>query len=223
MGEALLWNRAAALAGTLFLFLLARALLVRTERDAAASADRLHPGRSLVLRCGSFLFLLLPLLIQGFLAIEIRQGAEGAPEIARAADYFRLYRRGLESLRAAARSPASTCTSTSSRPSAGWRSAGSYELENATAAPMARLPFTVGSSFGPVSWSLAGAALEVEEPVRSRRAHPRAAARAGRVGCDVDFSYAATYPRGFSRNGGGAGTFILPAGVLLSTHRGEFC
>ena len=57
---------------------------------------------------------------------------------------------------------------------------GAYELENATAAPMARLPFTLGSSFGPVEWSVEGAARG-RGPVGPGRAHPRAAARAGRA------------------------------------------
>ncbi|MBP7243408.1 ABC transporter permease subunit, partial [Amaricoccus sp.] len=88
-GAALVWNRAAALGGTLFFFVLACTLLVRTERDAAATLDRLQPARVVrgVLRLVPFL--LLPLLIQGFLAIEIRQGFEGSVEVQRAAEYWR--------------------------------------------------------------------------------------------------------------------------------------
>ncbi|MBP9824530.1 MAG: ABC transporter permease subunit [Thermoanaerobaculia bacterium] len=219
-GRALLWNRAAALAVTLFLFLLSRALLVRTERDAAASATRLHRGRLMRASLRLVPFLLLPLLIQGFLAIGIRQGAEGEPEIARAADYFR---RNVAAWSAVEPPRLARIDLRIDLEPAERRMAleGSYELENATAEPMARLPFTLGSSFGTVAWRIEGAAPEVE----------------GRSGLDVltlqrplapgetvrvDFAYEATYPRGFSRNGGGAGTFILPAGVLLSTHRGEF-
>ena len=101
--------------------------------------------------------------------------------------------------------------------------AGSYALVNDTpAADTAWLPFTVGSSFGPVVWSLAGAALAVEsrsglDIVTLPQPLPPGA------GLRLDFAYDATYPRGFTRNcRSGAGTFILPAGVLLSTHRGEF-
>ncbi|MEO8197213.1 MAG: ABC transporter permease subunit [Thermoanaerobaculia bacterium] len=219
-GEALLWNRGAALAATLFFFVLARTLLVRRERDAAATQDRLHPAR--LARAGLRLapFLLLPLLIQGFLAIGIRQGAEGAPAVARAAAYFEQNATTWGDFAPPAITRIELALDL--EPAEHRMSVvGSYELDNATAAPMTRLPFTVGQSFGPVAWSVEGAAIAVE----------------GRSGLEVltlprpllpgerlrlDFAYEAIYPRGFNRNGGGTGTFILPAGVLLSTHRGEF-
>jgi hypothetical protein len=126
---------------------------VRTERDAAATLDRLQPARVVrgVLRLVPFL--LLPLLIQGFLAIEIRQGFEGSVEVQRAAEYWRSnvatwkdfvppeitridLRLDLE--------PSERRMSV----------AGSYALVNDTQEPMRWLPFTIGSSFGPVVWSL---------------------------------------------------------------------
>lgn len=219
-GEALVWNRAAALARTLFFFVLARTLLVRTERDAVASADRLRPGR--LVRAGLRLapFLLLPLLVQGFLAIEIRDGFEGEAESQRADEYQRLYRATWEAF--APPEIARIDLRLDLEPAARHMAvSGSYDLVNATPEAMRWLPFTVGSSFEPVSWSLAGAALAVESRSGLDLLTLPAPLAPG-ASMRLDFSYVATYPRGFTRNGGGAGTFILPAGVMLSTHRGEF-
>ena len=219
-GEALAWNRAAALGGALFFFALSRALLVRTERDAAASCDRLRPSRVArgLLRLTPFL--LLPLMIQGFLAIQIRQGFQGESEAQRQAEYWR---RNVATWKEVAPPEIRRIDlRLDLEPADRWMEViGTYELVNATPEAMRWLPFTVGGSFGQVSWRAAGSPLAVES----------------RSGLDVltlpqplppgasmllDFAYQATYPRGYTRNGGGAGTFILPAGVMLSTLRGEF-
>lgn len=219
-GEALVWNRTAALAGTLFFFMLARTLLVRTERDAVANAGRLGAGRLTRSALCLAPFALLPLLVQGFLAIEIRDGFEGDVESQRAADYQRRYRATWEEF--VPPDIARIDLRLDLEPGARHMAvAGSYELVNATPEAMRWLPFTVGSSFEPVAWSVAGAPIAVES--RSGLdllTLPEPLAPGTSV--QLDFSYEATYPRGFTRNGGGVGTFILPAGVMLSTHRGEF-
>lgn len=219
-GEALLWNRAAALALTVFLFAVAFTFLTRTERDATATLDRLRPRRLSrgALRLAPFA--LMPLLIGGFLGIQVRTGFEGEAAEERAEEYWR--QNVATWSRVAPPEVTRIDLKLDLEPSERrMRVEGSYAVINSTGEPMPGLPFTVGASFEKVFWTLDGkpvtpddrAGLHVLTPPR-----PLAPGETARVG----FAYAATYPRGINRNGGGASTFILPAGVLLSTHRGEF-
>ncbi len=101
------------------------------------------------------------------------------------------------------------------------RVAGTYLLVNRGARPVSRLPVTTGFSFRDIAWRVDGIAA-------------RAVDRAGLHVIDLPapllpgesmrlgFSYRAVYPEGYSRNGGSLHAFILPAGALLSTIRGEF-
>lgn len=219
-GGALLWNRAAAAALTAFLFAVAFTFLTRTERDAAATLDRLRPRRLArgALRLAPFA--LMPLLIGGFLGIQVRTGFQGETATERAEERWRQNAASW----GGAVPPAVTHLDVKLdlEPSERrMRVAGTYAVVNPTGEPMRRLPFTVGASFEKVFWTLDGVPVEAEDRTGLHVLAPREPLAPGRK-ARVGFSYAAVYPRGFTRNGGGAGTFILPAGVLLSTHRGDF-
>ena len=216
---ALMLNRAAALAFAVFLFAIAFTFLTRTERDAVAALYRLRPVRWLrgALRLAPFA--LLPVLISGFLAIQVRTGFQG--EVAE--ERSRAYRRQNVATWRDVAPPAIAHVDVrlALEPSARrLRAEGSYAVVNQTGEPMRWLPFTVGPSFDEVAWTLDGAPVVAEERAGlhiltpERPLPPGATARVG-------FAYTAIHPRGITRNGGGTNTFILPAGVLLST-RGDF-
>ncbi len=217
---ALLLNRAAAVAVTLLLFAVAFTFFNRIERDAVATLDRMRPKGLFrgALRLAPFA--LMPVLVIGFLGIQVRTGFQGEEADEYAKEYWR---RNVAAWRNVAPPEMARIGIKLDLEPAGrrMRVEGEYDVVNRTGEPMGRLPFTVGRSFEKVSWTLDGAPAEptdraglhilaLREPLR-----PGGTARVG-------FAYSATYPKGITRNGGGTGTFILPAGVLLSTHRGEF-
>jgi hypothetical protein len=96
---------------------------------------------------------------------------------------------------------------------------GVYTMINETSSSLTQLPFTVHAANSPVRWTLNGnsvlsddrSGLHILDIGRSLAPGDSLA---------VGFGYTLVAPRGMSRNGGGAGTFITSAGALLST-RGE--
>ncbi|HSF39832.1 MAG TPA: ABC transporter permease subunit [Thermoanaerobaculia bacterium] len=219
-GGALLWNRAAAVAVAVFLFAVAFTFFPRTERDAVTTLDRLRPRRLFYGALRLAPFALMPLLIGGFLGIQVSAGFQGETAEARAKEGWRqnVVRWHGVTPPEITRINLKLDLEPSGRR---MRVRGTYAVINPTGEPMRRLPFTVGPSFEKVSWTLDGAPVTADDHNGLQVLSPREPLAPGGT-AHVGFAYAATYPKGFTRNGGGASTFILPAGVLLSTHRGEF-
>lgn len=219
-GPALLLNRFLALVFTTFFATVALTFFRRTERDATAMIHRIsarHLARS-ALRLAPFA--LMPLLIGGFLGIQVRDGFEGGPARQRAESY------GSDNVAAwrPVEPPRLTHIEVAldlEPAERGMRVAGTYRLVNGTVAPMPVLPITVGGAFEGVRWSIRGVAVPSEDRAGLHLVALPTPLLPGDT-LNLGFSYHATYPRGVSRNGGGAATFILPAGVLLATNRGEF-
>lgn len=92
--------------------------------------------------------------------------------------------------------------------------AGTYRLDNDTATRLVGIPFTVGRGFEGVAWSVDG-----EPAVHEERSglHVVALSTPARPGgrLRVGFSYSVEVPAGSTRNGGGARSFVLPAGVFV--------
>jgi ABC-2 type transport system permease protein len=216
-GEALLLNRLLALGMALALLVGARYLYQRTERDPIAARGR-RSAQSRRQRASRFILraaplIVLPLFTGTFLAIRV-QNAYDAPRVTRQAvmpapplpnariDHVDASIKVLPSQRRLIVN-------------------GAYDLVNRTNEPLATLPFTVPPSFGPVSWHVDGAPLY---PTRTagRVALPLAQALLPGARVRVSFAYEAQINAGISRNGGAVDAFVLPAGVLLSTHRGDF-
>ncbi len=214
-GRALLLNRAAAAAGAVFLLVLAAAVATRTERDAAAALGRLRPTRLLrgALRLAPVAA--LPALLSGLLADQVRTGFQGAAAQTADEEYWR---RNVATWRDLA-PPAVTHLDLrlALDPAARQlRAAGTFVVANPTTEPLRWLPFTVGPSLGEVAWTLDGAAAVPEDRAGLHILTPQRPLAPG-AAVRVGFSYTATQPRGITRNGGGARSFLLPAGVLLST------
>lgn len=219
-GGALMLNRVAAVAVTLLLFAVAFTFFNRIERDAVAAVDRMRPRRLFrgALRLAPFA--LMPVLVIGFLGIQVRTGFQGEEADEYAKEYWR---RNVAVWRNVAPPEIARIGVQLDLEPAGrkMRVRGEYAVVNRTGEPMSRLPFTVGRSFEKVFWTLDGVPAVPTDRAGLHVLTPRAALRPGET-ARVGFSYSATYPKGITRNGGGVSTFIVPAGVLLSTHRGEF-
>jgi len=219
-GEALVLNRLLALGLALALFGVARLWFVRTERDPVASNARRSPtatGR-LVLRASPLV--VLPLFTGMFLAVRVHDAYDGPVTARAAAAYEATNQRRWGSVIPAviqhvditvALDPAHRSLDVD----------GTYDLVNRTAAPMTTLPFTVPLSFGRVAWQVRGVATT---PIGADGLQvltlpaPLAPGETVRVG----FRYEARINDGVSRNGGPVDAFVLPSGILLSTHRGDF-
>ncbi len=222
-GSALLLNRAVAVGAAVFLFALAFLFLPRTERDAAATLHRLRPEWLFRRALRLAPFALMPLLAGSFLGIQVRDGYQGQAAEERSEERSgEIGRRNVHDWHgvvpaAVERMDLKLDLEPAERR---LRVDGTYSVVNATGEPMRRLPYTIGFSFGTVSWTVDGEPVPAEDrdglQILTLR-EPLAPGGTARVG----FAYDLHHPRGISRNGGGADSFILPAGVLLSTHRGE--
>ncbi len=177
-GGALMLNRAGAMALAVFLFAIAFTFLTRTERDAVATFERLRPARLLrgALRLAPFA--LMPVLVLGFLGIQVRTGFQGEMAEERAREHWR---RNVATWRDVV--PADIThldVKLDLEPSERrMRVQGTYSMVNATGEPMRWLTFTVGESFGKVAWTMNGRPVTPDD--RGRSAHPDAgeAAAAG--------------------------------------------
>ncbi|MEM6647548.1 MAG: ABC transporter permease subunit [Bacteroidota bacterium] len=219
-GTPLLLNRLLMLALAVLFFAIAHRAFVRTERDATATVHRLAPrqiARTLV-RVAPFA--LAPLLLGGYLGYEIDRGFQGEAAQAEAKAYWR------HNVATWKDAPIPTIAALDLNldlypNERRFEADGSYTLVNRTADTLAQLPMTVGLSFGEVAWTLEGNTVEAEDRHGLHLLTLPAPLNPG-DSLAVGFAYAASYPNGFTRNGGGSDHFILPSGVLLSTFRGEF-
>lgn len=98
---------------------------------------------------------------------------------------------------------------------------GAYTMVNPGDSPIDNIPFTLGDGFTEVHWSVDEVAVEQEAlPWLDVLALNRILLPGDTL--SVEFGYTLSQPRGWTRNGGGVGHFILSSGVLLSTIRGDF-
>ena len=219
-GEALLFNRLLMVALGVFFGAVAVLAFPRTERDATATLHRFRPRALFRTVARLAPFALPPLLLGGYIAFRIATGFQG--EAARTwADTY--WQRNVATWSAVAPPRITDIDLTIDLAPKVRRVdvAGTYTLVNRTDAPIVRLPFTVGPSFERVAWTLAGIPIEAEDRDGLHLLIPPAPLLPGDT-VEVGFAYRMVYPRGFTRNGGGARHYILPTGVLLSTLRGEF-
>lgn len=217
-GEALILNRLLALGLAALMLALAVAVLPRTERDPRRAAARRTPRRVALAALRMSPLMVLPVLTAGLLSVRIADGADGAARVEADRAYSELHgSRGVDG--AIIRSvglgvdllPASRTVAVT----------GEYRLVNEGTAPMHGVTFTVPASFGDVAWAVDDAAAQ--STVRAGLHEiPLAAALAVGDSRRIGFRYRAVIPSGYSRNGGGLGSFVLPVAVLLSTHRGDF-
>ncbi len=98
---------------------------------------------------------------------------------------------------------------------------GRFTLSNPNDAPLKRFALTGGFHWTDVTWTMNGKPYTPEDRTSLYAFTPDAPlARGDHV--DVGFSFAGRFPRGVSKNGGGAMEFILPSGVVLTAFGPSF-
>ena len=208
--SAILLNRLTALGAAIFLTMLSVRFFSRQDLDASRVVHRLSP-RSLfrgTLRLVPWA--LLPILTGALLASQVRNGPGSEQAEKRQKDYWR---KNLATYRDY-RSPAiqhldlemELFPETSS-----FTASGSYRFENHMDVPVREIVMTVSASLEEIEWTLDG--RDVEENDRSDL-HVFSLEPALQPGetIELGFSLNGIHPSGVSKNGGGAGTFILPSG-----------
>jgi hypothetical protein len=110
---------------------------------------------------------------------------------------------------------------------------GTYVVRNPHATPMEQIPLTQGAHWRNVKWTLDGKpmdpmkkdSLDPPPTVEDRAglwvftpARPLATGETATIG----FPFDGVFPSGWTRNGGGAGEFILPSGVVLTSFSPSF-
>ena len=92
---------------------------------------------------------------------------------------------------------------------------GRVTLSNQNDAPLKRFALTGGFHWSDVKWTMNGKEYKPENRTSLFAFTPEAPLAPGAT-ADVGFSFEGTFPKGISKNGGGAMEFILPSGVVLT-------
>ncbi|NNE42733.1 MAG: hypothetical protein HKN12_00865 [Gemmatimonadetes bacterium] len=217
---ALLLNRAFYLAVLVFLVAFTVRVFPRRDFDSGATLDRLRPW-PLLKTAFRMLPVALPAIVLGsFLNAQVSDGHQGPAAEKRAEDYWG--RNVLSWIDAPEPELGAVDIAVELDPPERWfRVNGTYHLVNATEETMRRFPMTTGDHFENVSWTLHGEEFEPDDRAGLfvfELASPLAPGDTVVVG----FSHEGTYPKGLSKNGGGAANFVLPAGVVLTSFNTGF-
>lgn len=219
-GRALVLNRLLAVAVAVFLTACAVRVFARRERDAALAWHRLAPRPLLggALRLAPFAA--APLVIGVLLQAAIADGHQGRLAKKRAKDYWR--KNVATWTDAKVPDIAAVEMQLEFEPERrSFTAAGSYRLRNAHQVPLARFPVTPGASWTDLSWTLDGAPAAPEDRAGLLVFQPeRPLVPGGELA--LGFSYRATFPSGVTRDGGGAGEFVLPSGIVLTSFTTSF-
>jgi len=100
-------------------------------------------------------------------------------------------------------------------------SKGSMTLSNYHEAPLRAFALTGGRHWTKPTWTLNGKPYKPEDRTSLFVFTPERPLAPGETAV-VGFSYQGDFPKGISRNGGGAGEFILPSGVVLTAFGPSF-
>jgi hypothetical protein len=218
--RALLLNRAFYLAVMVFLVALTVRVFPRREHDSGNSLDRLRPG-SLLRTAWRMAPVAVPVIVLGVLLhVQVGQGWQGQAAEKREQDYWGRNVNTWKERRTPQVGGADVDLTLEPR-GRHFRVRGWYDLVNAEDQPMARFPMSVGDHFENIEWTLDGEAFTPEERARLfvfELREPLAPGDTVRVG----FSHEGRFPKGITKNGGGAPNFVLPAGVVLTSFSSGF-
>ncbi len=191
----------------------------RQDRDAIRVMHRMRPAalRGSLMRAAPAL--IVPLIAGGMLWRQIEKGPDSGPMDKKAKDYWK---KNLATWRdAALPALAAVDMDLALEPAdRSWTVKGTYVLVNKHDRKLDKVPVTVSPSWHDLKWTMNGVAytpdtaslLHVFTPPR-----PLMPGDTLRVG----FSYVGQ-ETGASRNGGGAGEFVLPTGVVMTSFSPRF-
>jgi len=100
-------------------------------------------------------------------------------------------------------------------------SKGTYTLVNTHDFTMTQVPLTRGLHWKHAKWTMNGAAYEPEDRMALMVFTPDPPLAPGDT-MTIGFEFDGNFPDGITKNGGGAGEFILPSGVVLTSFSPSF-
>lgn len=225
-------NRLLVLAVSVVLVALALRLYPRRTSDARGVVDRFFPAR--LIRAS------LPILLLGVPAIAVattllvamRRGPEGGPAVNLAKDYWK------QNTATWKDAPFPSLDKVKAKvdlfpQSRSFHIQGEYLLRNRSANTMDAMALTIRPHLKVSSWTVDGAPMK---PVKTFELGPRPSLenRSGLLvirpakpvppdgTCAVTFELDGALPDGWSKNQTGAGQFVLPSGIVLTSFDGSF-
>jgi ABC-2 type transport system permease protein len=217
---AIILNRVFVLGLAVLFIALAMRLFRRSDQDAGRLMHRLYPASLLRSVLWIVPFAIVPLVVGIALYAEVYQGAEG--DVARKAqkDYWRKNLATWKDVPLPALSAVDVDLELEPAEQS-FRVSGTFQLVNLRKFPLRQFPLTGGDHWENVTWTLDGADYEPENHSRLYIFTPDGELAPGKK-VRVGFSFSGRFPKGISKNGGGASEFILPAGVVLTSFTPSF-
>ena len=230
MWEAIATNRMLMLALAAFFVVATLQLWPRRMPDIRAVADRTKPWPLFRAALVPVLAAIPVLVIGIYAGLSVRSGYEGSPQRDAQKAYWKRNSETWED----APFPALDKVDGEVKLFPETRSlevAATYVLRNPHLKPMAEVPITVGSHFTSSDWTVEGVAADPEKrdqplPAIENRSGlyvvipSKPLARNETV--TISFRLKGEFPKGWSRTGAGAGEFLLPSGVVLTSFSTSF-
>ena len=226
------WNRILTLSATVVLVALALRFYPRRISDARGDTDRFRPLRLLHRSLPIFGLALPALVIAGGMLMAMRRGPEGGPAVSRAKDYWKQNVFTWKNAPVAALDKVKATVDLYPQ-TRSFKVKGEYLLRNRGQDTMDALALTVRSHLRVEKWTIDEIEITPVKPIE-RGERPSIEDRSGLMvvrpaqplapdaTCRLDFELQGTFPNGWSKNKTGAGEFVLPSGVVLTSLDGSF-
>ena len=186
----------------------------RQDRDAIRVMHRTRPVEMRRAMLRAVPVLVIPVFAGGMLWREINAGPDGGPAEKKAKDYWR---KNLATWREAPLPALAEVNMDLDLEPAerSWTVKGTYTLVNKQDVRLPKVPVTVSPAWRELTWTMNGAAYKPDTASALYVFTPPTALEPGDT-LTLGFSYTGT-ESGTTRNGGGAGEFVLPSGVVMTS------
>lgn len=214
--SALVLNRLMVIALAFFFTALTAKVYARQERDATATLHRFRPKVLAMAGLRMLPYAALPLVLIITLMAKVGAGYQSGTQKKKDKDYWC---KNVETYKDYP-TPAITAVEMDLEldpAKRGFKVTGSYVLRNHRSFALEQIPVSVPSYFKDVVWTVDGQAFKSENRAGLHILTANGKALMPGVSIKVGFEYHGCYLEGFSKNGGGAGYFILPSGIVLGT------
>jgi ABC-type transport system involved in multi-copper enzyme maturation permease subunit len=228
----ILGNRLLALCVTVALVALTLRFYPRRISDARGIADRFQPSALAWRALPLVLFALPAVVLATWMLYAMRRGPEGGPSRRQQKNYWR------QNISTWRDSPVPALDHVTAQvdlfpETRRLHVQGEYLLRNRSDQPMDAVALTIASHLEVRTWAVDGTTLTPVKPIE-RRGRPSIEDRsrllvirpqvplAPDATCRVAFELDGRFPQGWSKSPGGAGEFVLPSGVVLTSFAGSF-